>query len=40
MKNLLTYLIFFSILILMQGAACGGGDAPADSGLNSRRTNY
>jgi len=35
MKNLLTYVVFFSILIFMQGAACGGGDAPADSGLNS-----
>ena len=35
MKSLLKYLIFFSILIFMQGAACGGGDAPADSGLNS-----
>lgn len=35
MKSLLKYLIFFSILIFMQGAECSKTDAPADSGLNS-----
>jgi len=35
MKSLLKYLVFFLILILMQGAECTKTDAPADSGLNS-----
>jgi len=35
MKNLLNFLILFSILIFMQGAECSKTDAPADSGLNS-----